>query len=81
VAPLVGVVHCQKRISAAKQGCWQCRTFVFNHLLGPSSQILAVRVERPLGVVFEAQQAPGHIVVLGFVAGGHAERARKVRGC
>lgn len=56
----------------------QPRTFVFNHVLGRSSEILAVTLPRPLGVVFEKQEATGRIVVVGFVPGGNAERARKV---
>lgn len=54
----------------------QPRTFVFEPLLRPPSQLLAVSLERPLGVVFE-ESAGGRAVVAELTEGGNAEQARR----
>eukprot|EP00775_Hariotina_reticulata_P008175 gene8175-8366_t len=56
------------------------RTFVFNKVLPQPSEILAVTLPRPIGVVFEYDFARKQVFVAGVVEGGPAEQKLKVAG-
>eukprot|EP00879_Flechtneria_rotunda_P002418 GHRR01002615.1.p1 GENE.GHRR01002615.1~~GHRR01002615.1.p1 ORF type:complete len:300 (+),score=51.45 GHRR01002615.1:96-995(+) len=56
------------------------RTFVFNKLLPQPSEVVAITLPRPMGVVFEYTKARKQAVVAGVVEGSAADQKRKVAG-
>lgn len=68
------------RIDVGRVGATAPRTYVFERTLGAGSAVVAVRLPRPLGVVFEYDEQRRRAVVAGFVPGGNAERRRRVAG-
>lgn len=51
---------------------WWCRKS------GAASSILAVKLPRPMGIIFEEDKAKGQAVIAGFVEGSVAEQRNKV---
>lgn len=66
------------RVWIGKAGATEPRTFVVEKLLPRPSEIVAVTLPRPLGIVFSFDEAQRRAVVSGFVEGGNAEQRRKV---
>eukprot|EP00887_Chlorella_sp_A99_P005104 scaffold25.g5104.t1 len=63
------------RINVGPVGATQHRTFVFNRRLPGPSRLLAVTLDRPLGIVFEEDPASGRAAVAELTPGGNAEAA------
>eukprot|EP00667_Euglena_gracilis_P015728 EG_transcript_16380 len=54
------------------------RTFLFTHLLGPSSTIFAVRLRRPFGIIMEEDPVRKRAFVSELVSGANADRLARV---
>ncbi|GBF97990.1 hypothetical protein Rsub_10664 [Raphidocelis subcapitata] len=66
------------RIAVGRVGSTEPRTFVFEKTLPLPSEIVAVSLPRPLGVIFEFDEKRKRAFVAGFVPGGNAEQRRAV---
>ncbi|KAL6761927.1 hypothetical protein V8C86DRAFT_2526243 [Haematococcus lacustris] len=56
----------------------QPRTFVFQKLLGPGSQVLQVSLPRPLGLVCEYDEGRKRTRIVDLVEGSYADQRRKM---
>lgn len=65
------------RLEVGPVGARELRTFVFNPLLPQPSNIIAVTLPRPLGVVFEYDVQRKHTVVAELVPGAYADKQAK----
>ncbi|KAH7616766.1 hypothetical protein NADE_001574 [Nannochloris sp. 'desiccata'] len=65
------------RIEVGAVGATQFRTYFFDKLLPQSSQLVVVKLPRPLGIVFEEDTRMGRAVIAEIVAGGNADQLSK----
>jgi hypothetical protein len=65
------------RIEVGAVGDKQLRTFLFEKILPPPSQLVIIKLPRPLGIVFEEDKRKGRAVIAEIVAGGNAEQLAK----
>jgi hypothetical protein len=65
------------RVEVGPVSARQPRTFVFEKSLAQPSELLAVTLPRPLGVVFEEDRRKGRVVVADILPGSYAEQRRR----
>jgi len=65
------------RVEVGAVGATQLRTFMFDKLLPQPSELIVVKLPRPLGIVFEEDTRMGRAVVAEIVAGGNADQRSK----
>ena len=65
------------RIEVGTVGATQLRTFLFEKILPQPSQLIVVKLPRPLGIVFEEDTRTGRAVLAEIVPGGNADQRRK----
>ena len=58
-------------------GSTQLRTFIFDKILSQPSQIVIVKLPRPLGIVFEEDKRKNRAVIAEIVEGSVADQRRK----
>jgi hypothetical protein len=65
------------RIEVGAVGATQLRTFLFDKILPQPSQLIVVKLPRPLGIVFEEDVRMGRAVIAEIVPGGNADQRSK----
>jgi hypothetical protein len=65
------------RIEVGTVGATQLRTFLFDKILPQPSQLVVIKLPRPLGIVFEEDTRMGRAVLAEIVPGGHADQRSK----
>lgn len=62
------------RVDVGPVGDTTPRTFLFEKVLRPPSQLVQVQLPRPLGIVFEEDAVGGRVVIAELIPGGNADR-------
>lgn len=65
------------RIEVGTVGKIQLRTFLFEKILPQPSQLIVVKLPRPLGIIFEEDSRSGRAVLAEIVPGGNADQLSK----